>query len=62
MEEGYLPDRGEGYTYLTSWYPGKPKMGFLGIKGIVWGTLKGIPVTMYRCPECGCLKSYAKSL
>lgn len=60
MEEGFLPDGGQGYTYLTCWHPGKPVMGLLGIKGFVLGELFGmtrIPVTTFRCPECGYLKS-----
>lgn len=61
MEEGYLPDRSHGFTYVTRWFRGVPAMGMFGIKGFRFGEAKCIPVTTYRCPECGWLKSYAKS-
>lgn len=64
MEEGFVPDRGEGYTYLPCWHPGSPEMGMSGIKGFVLGELIGmnrIPITSFRCPECGGLKFYANT-
>ena len=60
MEEGYLPDRTYTRVELTRWVPGKPVQSLWGLKGFFWKDPTGIPVTTYRCPKCGCLKSYAK--
>lgn len=57
METGYIADFSYGGYVQQNWSPGEPKTGF-------WKTLKikagqFVPVTTFRCPECGYLESYA---
>jgi hypothetical protein len=59
MEEGYLPDFAYAQVVLTRWVPGKPVQGWFGLRGFFWRS-KGIPVSTYRCPTCGRLRSYAR--
>jgi hypothetical protein len=58
MEAGYLVDHGHGAAYPTAWVEGVPKWShWVGLK------LKGktkMPVTTYRCPQCGRLDSFAQ--
>lgn len=61
MEEGFMPDIGEGPA-LTRWHPGEPvPIRFLGSNmGIFKVNLKQLrPVVTYRCTQCGYLESYA---
>lgn len=63
MEEGFIPDLGYGANRLSDWYAGKPEYGIFGnliLLGYVFGEKKtAIPISTYRCPECGFLRSYA---
>ena len=59
MEDGYLLEAGESNARsVTRWVEGEPEKSFwTGLR------LKGrdvMPVTTYRCPQCGYLESYAE--
>lgn len=57
MEPGFLLDREGAGPSLRSWVPGVPETSFwTGLK------LKGkavLPVSSFRCPQCGCVDSFA---
>jgi hypothetical protein len=64
MEIGCLPEVAhQGITGWTTYLPGiPPEQRFLGLfktGGIVVDWKKVIPVTVFRCPDCGLLKAYA---
>lgn len=63
METGFLPEVGDhSITGMTCWHPGPPEMRrFLGLNtGQVRIDWKQVyPVTTFRCPRCGLLRSYA---
>jgi hypothetical protein len=58
MEPGYVMDRGDQNSrHAAQWVEGPPERSF-------WTGLKlkdraVLPVTTYRCAECGYLESYA---
>ena len=57
MESGWVPDNTYGGLQRENWCPGEPQPSF-------WTSLKAeidkfIPVTTFRCPNCGYLESYA---
>ena len=58
MESGWVPDNTHGGLQQENWCPGVPQPSF-------WTGLtvekrdKVIPVTTFRCPNCGYLESYA---
>ncbi|WP_459556047.1 hypothetical protein [Lacunimicrobium album] len=66
MEIGYVPDFAPGGWMRSGWYPGAAReMTFFGMRvgrkrWIEVPTTGWIPVTGYRCPECGVLKFYAE--
>jgi hypothetical protein len=57
MDPGFVLDIAHGAVAQSSWVDGAPERSFwTGLK------LKGherIPVTTFRCPQCGFLESYA---
>jgi hypothetical protein len=58
MELGFLLDWGGGGPYPRTWVPGVPESS-------IWTgrKLKGkavLPVTTYRCPQCGRLELFAR--
>lgn len=57
MVKGFMPDKTHNGTYYTRWVPGELTFWcsfFSGLNG------KGTyPVSSYRCPHCGLLRSYA---
>jgi hypothetical protein len=58
MERGYLVDHGQGILYPTAWAAGEPRWSsWLGLRVKRHELL---PVTTYRCVECGLLESYAR--
>jgi len=63
MEIGCLPELTKGSVALTTFLPGIPPeekwFGLLKTGGVVVDWKKMIPVTAFRCPKCGLLKSYA---
>ena len=58
MESGWVPDNTHAGLQRENWCPGEPQPSF-------WTGLKVeekdivIPVTTFRCPNCGYLESYA---
>jgi hypothetical protein len=60
MESGWVPDNTHAGLQRENWCPGEPQPSF-------WTGLavekrdKVIPVTTFRCPNCGYLESYAIS-
>jgi hypothetical protein len=58
MEEGYVPDQAPMGFRLARWVRGKPKPGIFGLRGFLWLD-KGMPVSTYRCAQCGYLEAYA---
>jgi len=63
MEIGCQPDANHGSTQWATFLPGVPvEASFFGLfktGGIVMDWKRAIPVTVFRCPTCGLLKSYA---
>jgi hypothetical protein len=58
MESGWVPDNTHGGLLRENWCPGEPQPSFwMGLK--VEKRDKVIPVTTFRCPNCGYLESYA---
>ena len=58
MESGWVPDNTQGGLLRENWCPGEPQPSLLmGLK--VEKKDKVIPVTTFRCPNCGYLESYA---
>lgn len=58
METGFLIDHGHGAAYPGAWVAGIAKWSrWLGLQ--VRREQK-MPVTTYRCPECGVLQSFAR--
>ena len=58
MESGWVPDNTDGGLQRQNWSPGEPQPSFwTGLK--VEKRDKVIPVTTFRCPNCGYLESYA---
>ena len=60
MEAGFVLDQTYGAMTQSAWIEGAPERSFwTGVK------LKGhqrLPVTTFRCPDCGFLESYAPPL
>jgi hypothetical protein len=69
MEEGYSIDSSHGVTFPVFWFRGKPTPSSLSpsirvpLKKAPWYSLSrqfdGLPVTIWRCQECGYLEHYA---
>jgi hypothetical protein len=58
MESGWVPDNAHVGLQRQNWCPGEPQPSFwTGLKAAEID--KFIPVTTFRCPNCGHLKSYA---
>ena len=66
METGFILDHGRHIALQSSWYPGIPEKGKLfGLKmnglGVVYDPGKGLPVTAFRCTQCGLVRLYSIS-
>lgn len=61
MEEGYVPDIGYGNVQLASWSPGTPE-GRRYMGGIKMRTQDLLPLTAFRCPNCGYVELYAPTV
>lgn len=61
MTEGFLPDVDYGDYVQSKWHPGKPRESkFLGLSGGVKVTeFKMVPLTAFRCGDCGLVRLYA---
>jgi hypothetical protein len=61
MEEGHVPDNGRNNATQSGWAHGPAeRRSFLG--GIKVRQKELIPVSAYRCPSCGYVELYAKSI
>ena len=61
MTEGFLPDTIEGASVQSHWHAGpvKPRK-FLGMpNGVQVHSFKTLPLTAYRCADCGLVRLYA---
>ena len=56
-EEGYMPDFTYGNIAVTSWIAGAPETSIW--RGLKLSGKDRIPVTAYRCTQCGFLELYA---
>jgi len=57
MEPGFMADHGYGAVYPQAWLPGKPEWSrWTGLK---FKKNDIMPVTTFRCPECGRLDAFA---
>lgn len=70
LERGFIPDASYGVVLQTQWHPGEPTDSrFLGLKlpTVLGGSVPAIrhdptamlPITAYRCPDCGALSFFA---
>ena len=58
MEEGHVPDIGYGQASQSKWAPGTPEpRRYIG--GIKMRANEQLPITAYRCPNCGYVELYA---
>jgi predicted nucleic-acid-binding Zn-ribbon protein len=61
MEEGHVPDIASGHATQSAWAPGAAdRRRFFG--GIRLKKTELIPFSAYRCPSCGYVELYAKSV
>ncbi len=61
LEEGHVPDVGYGQVTQSAWAQGPPdRLRFFG--GIRFKKKELIPFSAYRCPSCGYVELYAKSI
>lgn len=62
MEVGFLPEINRMRSHQTSWHRGEPEpetaFGFMKF-GLKLDFKKCLPISAYRCPECGLLRLYA---
>ncbi|MBI1248754.1 hypothetical protein GC197_13050 [bacterium] len=54
MEAGFPADHSQGFYSISRWIRGD--LTFLKTIGIA---SESFPITTYRCPDCGLLRSYA---
>jgi len=58
MQQGFIIDRVQGGSLVSSWFEGAPKRSFW------WGTsapeVNRMPIGTFRCSACGFLESYAR--
>lgn len=62
LEKGWVPDQSYGGVHRGTWHRGEVarviSFGLIKI-GIHYNKQETIPITAYRCTNCGLLKSYA---
>jgi hypothetical protein len=58
MAAGFMPDHFVAIT-LSHWHPGLVDKTFIGNVKLDRNSM--IPITAFRCPECGQLKQYANN-
>jgi hypothetical protein len=59
MAQGFQYDTGYGVIQVARWVPGLPQKGWLTGEVRSSQTKQGLPITIFRCPTCGYLESYA---
>jgi hypothetical protein len=57
MESGWVADNTQAGFTQQDWSPGEPQSSFW--TGLKVEKDKAVPVTTFRCPNCGYLESYA---
>ena len=58
MEKGWLPDDTYGGVHRTAWTAGDPQRGLLG--SIVYPKRDAtLPISAFRCCDCGFIEHYA---
>lgn len=61
MEAGFMPDWAHSSILRIGWCRGNPKQGWLSeVKARQ--AKDCLPITVFRCPKCGVLESYAHPL
>lgn len=59
LEKGFLLDRGDSdLTHQSGWASGEPNTAFFRMSAVKAGN-KRMPVTTWRCTQCGHLESFA---
>jgi hypothetical protein len=58
MERGFLVDHSHGTSYPLSWVAGIARWSWWA--GLQVKRADKMPVTAYRCPQCGKLESFAQ--
>ena len=58
MEPGFIADASQAAFVQERWSSGAPQASFWG--GVKVNRSELLPVTTYRCTNCGYLESYAK--
>lgn len=60
MIRGFQFDHGDyGHTTVSRWVEGEPQRSWLSGEVKHAQTKAGLPITVFRCPTCGYLESYA---
>jgi len=59
MEQGYVVDYNLAAPMQSKWIPGEPDTSFWSANTI--DKKKLVPVSTFRCINCGYLESYAKN-
>ena len=57
MEQGFALDEGYGKRTAQKWVEGEPEISIW--TGVKLGGRRQLPITSYRCRNCGFLESYA---
>lgn len=57
MAEGFVVDKKDGVSHVSSWLEGAPEKGFFG--NIRFRGRKPVEIATWRCTRCGFLESYA---
>lgn len=64
MEKGFIPDVAHGTVRRAVWHRGDPEPALLfgmPLGGLSIDKLETLPITTFRCPECGLLQFYANA-
>ena len=64
MEAGFIPDMASGASALQmGWHPGEAEgKRFIGMKaGVKFDKNAMVPITAFRCPQCGLVRLYVDS-
>jgi hypothetical protein len=59
MSPGFQFDIGYGVIRRSKWVEGSPQRTLLSGEVKSAQAKQGVPITMFRCPACGYLESYA---
>ena len=60
MDEGFIHDYTGGSDFQLAWVPGTPQIKQRKVYQLYYvDRTKAIPITAYKCSNCGYLESYA---